>query len=1116
MRKRRVSDDDGSDAETAEILSSTKRQRVDDDDDHVREEETEEDKHFEATYRGKVLASIEAKQRYKGRIAEYGIIQSLELQQFMCHSRLSFVFGPQINFIIGHNGSGKSAVLTALTIALGGKAAVTGRGSGLKSFIQEGKTWAEVTVAIKNEGDEAYKSEIYGKSIIVTRNFTKSGSSSYKIKSKDGKTISTKKDELARILDHMNIQVDNPMNILTQDSARQFIGGTHPTDKYEFFLKGTQLKQLSEEYETCLENIGKTYKILEAKREALPDLKRAVVEANNRYKAAQRAVQTRERLDELKQEQAWAHVAAKEDQMRTKIEEVAKKTRKLPKFQEKVDAAKKDFAGYSEKIATLENEIKDLGDIDHLNSRKTELNDQMRANKTRIRSYQTNEREMTIELNTANSTIKDLNARIDTETSKLQEDKKAEQEERHRKMEAAKQAINGRELRRSQINDEMRQIDEGTGPLKMKIAQSETVMQNSHSGIQHCSRQLHDLNQKAAGFDRLKVFGKNLPQVHDQIERMQWNGKKPIGPLGMYVSLDDKKWAPVLRAIVGNLMTSFAVTDPRDRPILRKLLVDSRNTHMQVVVADSEEFDYRSGEPPEDKLTVLRALKFRKFSNEYVKRIFINSNRIERTFLADTRAKAERMAEEERDRKVDAGGVALSADLYRVTAYSDGGSYSQPVQELRGNDPRKQFFAYNDPEGFRKHWEEQKQAAEKAFKEAKATVDASKQELDCLNRQRAILTNDARAIENELFIQKQTLRNLQNQLNDDVPVNIASLEEALKEAEETRENVIRQFRDLETAKSEIEQQQRPLLEEANKIKAQIDAFEAKRSDLTNEVVEASGKRSRAQEEMRRAETKLKEEQARIEEMEEAARLLQEEYENWTRQAEEFCHGRRVDNPRKVTEVERELKSVDEALKQQEREQGASVEELEEALIEAKRKHKEMEQDLKDLTTLNKMLKSSLNLRLQRWHDFRRHIALRTKLQFQHNLANRGYFGKVLFDHEKQKLELKVQTDDAAATQGLNKDPKSLSGGEKSFSTICLLLALWEAIGCPIRCLDEFDVFMDAVNRRISMKMMIDTANASDSKQYILITPQDMSSVSFGPSVRVHRMSDPERGQTTLG
>lgn len=156
----------------------------------------------------------------------------------------------------------------------------------------------------------------------------------------------------------------------------------------------------------------------------------------------------------------------------------------------------------------------------------------------------------------------------------------------------------------------------------------------------------------------------------------------------------------------------------------------------------------------------------------------------------------------------------------------------------------------------------------------------------------------------------------------------------------------------------------------------------------------------------------------------------------------------------------------------------------------------------------------------------------------------------------------------AATQARakDKDPKALSGGEKSFSTICLLLALWESIGCPIRCLgtfsarrtclaapaivfcrglsmlitflDEFDVFMDAVNRRISMKMMvsprrytvfhqlrfltlgvpffqIDTAKASDGKQYILITPQDMQNVSITDAVRVHRMSDPERNQGVL-
>jgi len=123
--------------------------------------------------------------------------------------------------------------------------------------------------------------------------------------------------------------------------------------------------------------------------------------------------------------------------------------------------------------------------------------------------------------------------------------------------------------------------------------------------------------------------------------------------------------------------------------------------------------------------------------------------------------------------------------------------------------------------------------------------------------------------------------------------------------------------------------------------------------------------------------------------------------------------------------------------------------------------------------------------------------------FTYLLSERAFRGRIIVDHSQMAMDISVEPD-IAKSSDKGRQTKTLSGGEKSFSTICLLLSIWEAMGSPIRCLDEFDVFMDNVNRDISMKMMIGAARRSVGRQFILITPQAMGNVQLGGDVRIHK------------
>lgn len=245
--------------------------------------------------------------------AEQGILECVECFNFMCHDHFSVKLGPLINFIVGKNGSGKSAILTAITLCLGGKASATNRGQSLKNFIKEGKDHAMISVRIKNEGDGAYMPDDYGKSIIVERHFSRSGTSGFKIKADNGRIVSIKKAELESITDYFSLQIDNPMNVLSQDMARQFLSTSSPAEKYKLFVKGVQLEQLDQDYRLIEESVDQIEEKLKSKADDITLLENCRNAARKKLEMSGQQDSLRERLRNIRNQMAWAQVEDQEN-----------------------------------------------------------------------------------------------------------------------------------------------------------------------------------------------------------------------------------------------------------------------------------------------------------------------------------------------------------------------------------------------------------------------------------------------------------------------------------------------------------------------------------------------------------------------------------------------------------------------------------------------------------------------------------------------------------------------------------------------------------------------------------------------------------------------------------
>ncbi|KAL7001724.1 Structural maintenance of chromosomes protein 6A [Sarracenia purpurea var. burkii] len=268
--------------------------------------------------------------------SQAGIISKIRLENFMCHSNLEIEFGDWVNFITGRNGSGKSAILTALCVAFGCRAKGTQRAATLKDFIKTGCSYAVVYLEIKNQGDDAFKPDVYGDVITIERRISETTSSTV-LKNHQGRKVAGRKEDLRELIEHFNIDVENPCVIMSQDKSREFLHSGNDKDKFKFFFKATLLHQVDDLLKGIRNQLENANEVVGELESSIRPIEKELNELQMKIKNMEHIEEITQQVQLLKKKLAWSWVYDVDKQIQEQNAKIETLKSRIPKCQTRID-----------------------------------------------------------------------------------------------------------------------------------------------------------------------------------------------------------------------------------------------------------------------------------------------------------------------------------------------------------------------------------------------------------------------------------------------------------------------------------------------------------------------------------------------------------------------------------------------------------------------------------------------------------------------------------------------------------------------------------------------------------------------------------------------------------
>ncbi|KAG5871908.1 hypothetical protein JTB14_025000 [Gonioctena quinquepunctata] len=250
-----------------------------------------------------------------------GSIRKIEVKNFVTYSHVELYPGPHLNMLIGPNGTGKSTIVAAIILGLGGNPKVVGRGTRVSEYVKHNCETSTINIYLQDETENQY--------IKVTREFDTHERSLWKLNNK---------------------------KFLPQDRVQEFA----KLNKQEL-LKETQKAlcrfDLIEKQETLIKNRGHQKEILESVENFHKKLQDAT-ELNSRLEGRVCSFNKKKKYSENIQHIDRKIVWASYEQIRLQLTEIKNDRNKAQEVYDRHKKAmkpiEKDISGNKKNITELQ------------------------------------------------------------------------------------------------------------------------------------------------------------------------------------------------------------------------------------------------------------------------------------------------------------------------------------------------------------------------------------------------------------------------------------------------------------------------------------------------------------------------------------------------------------------------------------------------------------------------------------------------------------------------------------------------------------------------------------------------------------------------------------------